>query len=175
MFLSISVIGNVIVSIFISFLPLTPQIGSYKKKNVGIMLLAPTVRGLRIAILASSAFGVLMFFAAFFRGDLLCGIFARDAAVVAAGTDYLRAYAIDCLLTCFLFCFIGYFNGLGETGFVMLQGIAAAFLIRIPVAWWMSRVSGRLFYIGLGVPLSTVAQILACFGYLAWLKKRERG
>ena len=115
-----------------------------------------------------------MFFIAFFRGDLLCGIFARDAAVVDAGADYLRAYAIDCLLTCFLFCFIGYFNGRGKTGFVMLQGIAAAFLIRIPVAWWMSRATGRLFYIGLGVPLSTAAQILACFLYLAWLRKRER-
>ena len=162
---------------FIMLLPLAfmQSMSAYVAQNHGAGENERALRGLRIAILASSAFGVLMFFAAFFRGDLLCGIFARDAAVVAAGTDYLRAYAIDCLLTCFLFCFIGYFNGLGETGFVMLQGIAAAFLIRIPVAWWMSRASGRLFYIGLGVPLSTVAQILACFGYLAWLKKRERG
>lgn len=150
------------------------SMSAYVAQNHGAGEKQRALRGLRIAILASSAFGLGMFFLAFLRGDLLCGIFARDAAVVAAGTDYLRAYAIDCLLTCFLFCFIGYFNGLGETGFVMLQGIAAAFLIRIPVAWWMSRTSGRLFYIGLGVPLSTVAQILACFGYLAWLKKRER-
>ena len=115
-----------------------------------------------------------MFFAAFFHGDLLCGIFARDEDVIAAGYDYLRAYGIDCLLTCFLFCFIGFFNGLGETGFVMAQGIAAAFLIRIPVAWWMSRTTGRLFFIGLGVPCATVAQILACFVFYAHIKKREK-
>ena len=135
---------------FIMLLPLAfmQSMSAYVAQNHGAGENQRALRGLRIAILASSAFGVLMFFAAFFRGDLLCGIFARDAAVVAAGT---------------------------ETGFVMLQGIAAAFLIRIPVAWWMSRTSGRLFFIGLGVPLSTVAQILACFGYLAWLKKRERG
>ena len=104
---------------------------------------------------------------------LLCGIFARDKDVIAAGFDYLRAYGIDCLLTCFLFCFIGFFNGLGETGFVMVQGIAAAFLIRIPVAWWMSRATGRLFYIGLGVPCATVVQITACFVFYAHIRKKE--
>ena len=36
------------------------------------------------------------------------------------------------------FCFIGFFNGLGCTAFVMAQGIGAAFLIRIPVAYLMS-------------------------------------
>ena len=161
---------------FIMLLPMAfmQSMSAYVAQNHGAGESGRALRGLRIAILASSAFGVAMFFIAFFRGDLLCGIFARDAAVVDAGADYLRAYAIDCLLTCFLFCFIGYFNGRGKTGFVMLQGIAAAFLIRIPVAWWMSRATGRLFYIGLGVPLSTAAQILACFLYLAWLRKRER-
>ena len=47
----------------------------------------------------------------------------------------------------------------------MLQGIAAAFLIRIPVAYLMCRMTGRLFYIGLGIPCSTVFQIILCFIY----------
>ncbi len=131
-------------------------------------------RGLRIAILVSTTFGAVMFWAAFFHGDLLCAVFARDAEVIAAGFNYLRAYGIDCLLTCFLFCFIGFFNGLGETGFVMIQGIAAAFLIRIPVAWWMSRTVGRLFYIGLGVPCATVAQIVACFVFYTTIRRKGR-
>ena len=114
-----------------------------------------------------------MFWCAYFHGDLLCGIFSNDAEVVAAGWDYLRAYAIDCLFTCFLFCFIGFYNGLGHTGFVMAQGIGAAFLIRIPVAWYMSRATGRLFYIGLSVPCSTVAQIAACFLFFAAIRKKE--
>ena len=47
----------------------------------------------------------------------------------------------------------------------MLQGIAAAFLIRIPVAYFMCKTTGRLFYIGLGIPCSTVFQIILCFLY----------
>ena len=147
---------------------------AYVAQNHGAGKNERAEQGLRIAILVSTAFGALMFYAAFFHGDWLCGIFARDADVIEAGYDYLRAYGIDCLLTCFLFCFIGFFNGLGETGFVMAQGIAAAFLIRIPVAWWMSRATGRLFFIGLSVPCSTVAQILACFVFYAHIRKKER-
>ena len=85
----------------------------------------------------------------------------------------MKAYGIDCLLTCFLFCFIGFYNGLGRTGFVMLQGIAAAFLIRIPVAYLMCQTTGRLFYIGLGIPCSTVFQILLCFAYFSRVRKRR--
>ena len=98
---------------------------------------------------------------------------AQDVSGVAAGFDYLKAYGIDCLLTCFLFCFIGFYNGLGRTGFVMLQGIAAAFLIRIPVAYLMCKTTGRLFYIGLGIPCSTVFQILLCFAYFSRVRKRR--
>ena len=53
----------------------------------------------------------------------------------------------------------------------MLQGIAAAFLIRIPVAYIMCQMTGRLFYIGLGIPCSTVFQILACFLYFRKVRR----
>ena len=161
---------------FIMLIPLAfmQAMSAYVAQNHGAGENARAERGLRIAVLVSTAFGAGMFWAAFFHGDLLCGIFARDADVIAAGFDYLRAYGIDCLLTCFLFCFIGFFNGLGETGFVMVQGLAAAFLVRIPVAWWMSRATGRLFFIGLGVPCATLVQILACFLFYAHIRKKEK-
>ena len=145
---------------------------AYVAQNHGAGKNERAEQGLKIAILVSTVFGLVMFYLSFFHGDLLCSIFARDNDVIEAGYDYLKAYGIDCLLTCFLFCFIGFFNGLGETKFVMVQGIAAAFLIRIPVAWWMSRATGRLFYIGLGIPCATVVQILACFLFYHRVKKR---
>ena len=65
--------------------------------------------------LSSLAAGVLIATFPFFHGSALAAVFARDAAVISAAADYLRAYAIDCLLTSFLFCFMGYFNGCGKT------------------------------------------------------------
>ena len=117
-----------------------------------------------------------MGWAAFFHGDVLAGLFAEDGAVIAAAWEYLKAYAIDCLLTSFLFCFIGYFNGCGRTVFVMVQGFVGALGVRLPVAFLMSRVSpGSLFHLGLSTPASTVVQILLCAGVFFYFgKKREK-
>ena len=130
------------------------------------------VQGLWSAISVSTMFGVLMFFVTFFHGDALSTMFANDANVIRASAEYLKAYAIDCLLTCFLFCFIGFFNGMEYTRFVMVQGIAGAFLMRIPVAFIMSRQTPvSLFHVGLATPCSTFLQIMMCFVcFTVWRK-----
>ena len=103
-------------------------------------------------------------------------MFAEDGAVIAAAWEYLKAYAIDCLLTSFLFCFIGYFNGCGRTLFIMVQGFVGALGVRLPVAFLMSHVSpGSLFHLGLSTPTSTMVQILLCLGvFLYFGRKRKK-
>lgn len=119
--------------------------------------------------------GVVLAWLSFFHGDLLAGLFAREAMVVGAAADYLRAYAIDTLLTSIMFCFIGYFNGRGSTSFVMTQGIVGAFLVRIPVSLLMSRVEPvSLFRVGLATPCSTLVQIVLFLGYYALTAARDR-
>lgn len=82
--------------------------------------------------------------------------------------------AVD-MLVAVLFCMIGYFNGREQTLFVMLQGIAGAFGVRIPVSYLMSRIEPvSLFGVGMATPCSSVVQILLCVGYLIMLKKRSR-
>ena len=121
------------------------------------------VKALKYAVAVSCAFGFTMGLISFFNGKMLAGIFASDTAVIAAAAEYLKAYSIDCLLTCFLFCFIGFFNGMEMTRFVMIQGVAGAFLVRVPVSYIMSKVfAGSLFAIGLATPCSSVLQILLC-------------
>lgn len=119
--------------------------------------------------------GCILFNLGFFHGELLSAVFAKDAAVIAASADYLKAYAIDCLFTAFLFCFIGYFNGCGQTFFVMLQGIVGAFCVRIPVAFLISKVPGvTLFQLGLATPCSTIVQIVLCILYFFLNKEGNR-
>ena len=133
------------------------------------------IRGLWSAIAVSTCFGVLMFFVTFFHGDALSAIFANDIEIIQASAEYLKAYAIDCLLTCFLFCFIGFFNGMESTRFVMVQGIAGAFFVRIPVAFFMSRQTPvSLFHVGLATPCSTLLQITLCFIWFMSIVKQER-
>lgn len=132
------------------------------------------VKALKYAIGVSLIFAVTMFYISFFHGDLLSWIFAKDAEVIAASAQYLKAYAIDCLLTCFLFCFIGFFNGMELTTFVMTQGIIGAFLVRVPVSFIMSRIEPvSLFRIGLATPCSTILQILLCIGCMVYIKRKN--
>ncbi len=116
-----------------------------------------------------------MVWLAFFHGDALSLLFAKDAAVAAASHSYLKAYAIDCMLTPFLFCFMGYYNGCEKTLFVMLQGIIGAFGVRIPIAYLVSRIPGAtLFQIGLGPPASSTVQIVLCLAMFLYLERRQR-
>ncbi len=115
--------------------------------------------GIRTALLAGAVMGSL----AFFAGDLLASLFSGDSQVIACAHDYLKAYAIDCLLTAVLFCFVGYFNGFGKTIFVMVQGVIGAFFVRIPAVFLIQRLEGTtLFHIGLATPLSSLVQIALC-------------
>lgn len=142
---------------------------AFVAQNIGAGQYRRAKKALAYAIAVSTMLAVVMFAVTFWRGDLLSSVFANDTQVIAASADYLKAYAIDCLLTCFLFCFIGFFNGLGMTRFVMIQGIIGAFLVRIPVAFLMSRQTPvSMFHIGLATPCSTILQVALC---LIWFRR----
>ncbi len=145
---------------------------AFVAQNIGAGKYRRARKALVYAITVSTALAVVMFAVTFWRGDLLSGIFANDPDVIYASADYLKAYAIDCLLTCFLFCFIGFFNGVGMTRFVMIQGIIGAFLIRIPVAFFMSRqIPVSMFHVGLATPCSTMIQVILC---LIWFRRSNK-
>ncbi len=142
-------------------------------QNYGAGKYDRALKTLQIAVGLSFLAGFVMFLLTFFHGDLLAGIFSGDAEVIQAAAEYLKAYAIDCLLTAFLFCFVGFYNGIGKTGFVMAQGICGAFLVRVPLSFLFSKIKPvSLFRIGTATPCSTIVQILLCFIVLVSVKKK---
>ncbi len=162
---------------FIMLVPsaFSQSVTTFVAQNVGAGRLDRGRKCLGQGILASLCFGVVIGYLSFFHGSVLAGLFNGDPAIVSAAADYLRAYAIDVLMTSFLFPFIGYFNGRGSTGFVMVQGLVGAFCIRIPVSFFMSRLLPvSLFRVGLATPCSSLAQILLCGGYFLWLRSKDK-
>lgn len=162
---------------FIMLIPLAfmQSMSAFVAQNHGAGLTDRARTALRSGIAVSTVFGIAMFFITFFCGDKLAGIFCPMESTVRDAWDYLKAYAIDCLQTCFLFCFIGYFNGIEKTKFVMLQGLCGAFLVRIPVAFIMQHFGGgSLFLIGLAIPCSTLLQIAMCFAVYIRTVRAER-
>ena len=150
------------------------SMSAFVAQNIGAGKPERARRALWCGIVSSLAVGAVMGAFTFFRGDLLAGIFADDTEIILAAADYLKAYAVDCLFTAFLFCFVGYFNGCGSTTFVMLQGVIGAFGVRLPVSWIMSRQADvTLFKIGLATPASTVVQIILCGIYFIILRRKQ--
>lgn len=148
------------------------SMAAFVAQNMGAKKPDRAFRVLRCGIVLSLVCGVVLAWMSFFHGDILTGIFSKDSQVVAAGWEYLKACAIDCLLVSFMFCLIGFFNGMGMTKFTMIQGIVGAFCVRIPFSYVMSKqVPVSLFAIGLATPASSVLQILLCAGCMIWLRK----
>jgi len=153
------------------------SMAAFAAQNYGAGRMDRAVRSLWYAIGMSFIIGVFMFYVAFFHGDLLSSIFTTDPAVIPQAFDYLRAYAIDCMMTPVFFCFIGFYNGLGMTRFVMAQGIISAFCVRVPVSFFMSRLQPTsLFKIGLATPCSSALQIVMCLVcYIIVMKRYKAG
>lgn len=77
-------------------------------------------------------------------------------------------------LTAIFFCYTGFYNGIGRTRFVMIQGIIGAFGVRVPVSYFMSiQPEPSLFHIGLATPMSSLLQLILCLGFMHYLVKRD--
>ncbi len=149
------------------------SISAFVAQNYGAGKLDRALQALRCAVCMSFVIGVLMFVLSYFHGQFFARVFSSDAEVVEAAGDYLRAYGIDCLFTSVFFCFTGFFNGIGQTRFVMLQGIVGSLLVRVPVSWIMSRGEGAtLFHIGLATPCSSLLQLLLCLAFFFGIVKK---
>ena len=129
---------------------------------------------LAAAALYHAGAGGAVFAGHVWRGGLAGGGAVRLPCRCVRRSRLPAAYAIDTLLTSIMFCFVGYFNGCGKTAFVMIQGVVAAFLVRIPVSFLMSRLTPvSLFRVRLATPSSTAVQILLFLGYFLLAKKKK--
>lgn len=148
------------------------SMSAFVAHNVGALKYDRAKKALWYGIASSLVVGIVVGYFSFFHGDILAGIFAKDAIIIAPAVEYLKAYAIDCVFTAFLFCFIGYFNGCGNTTFVMIQGIIGGIFVRLPVSWAMSKmIPVSLFRIGLATPISTALQIVLCVGFFVFTQR----
>lgn len=140
---------------------------TFVAQNFGAGMISRARTVLRLAIVISFCCSCVIGCLSFIGGMQLSSIFSPDLQICKASSDYLRAYAIDCLLTSFLFCYIGFLNGCGRTGFVLLQGVIGAFALRVPLSVLFSMIEpGSLFTIALATPCTTVIQNIICHFYL---------
>lgn len=163
--------------VFLALVPISFMyaLSAFVAQNVGAKQEQRAIKGMRAGMIASFGFGLVMGLLTFFEGSFLASFFVdNDPLVIASTQSYLRGVAGEYLVLPFIFCFLGYFNGIGKTKFVLIEGLLSSFLVRIPLCFLFSRLPGaELFTIGLSVPISSVASLLMCAGYYVFVRKKR--
>ena len=150
-------------------------LSAFSAQNVGAGRRERARAAMFVSMIMTCSAGLLVFLASFWHGELLASLFSNNPDDCAAAGDYLRSYSIDCVMVGVNFSIMGYLNGNGKTGFVALQGILSAFLVRIPFSYFMSKIEGvTLFQIGFATPMATVFAIVLSVSYLAHFERKMK-
>ncbi|MCD8052525.1 MAG: MATE family efflux transporter [Lachnospiraceae bacterium] len=154
-----------------SFVMLVPSsimqsMASFVAQNVGAGKEARSRSAMKCGMGLGAAIGVVIFYVVFFHGNVLASLFTSDTLVVEKAFEFLRGFAPEAVVTSILFSYMGYFNGHGCSFFVMIQGLAQSFLVRLPMSYIMSiQPDASLTGIGLAAPTATVFGIVVCTVY----------
>lgn len=167
-----------IVEKIISFLFLVPSsmlstVSALGAQNIGANKHDRATRTLRYAITIAAGFGLCVAVAIQWVAEPVVGLFTADAAVIAAGGQYIRGYIWDCLFAGIHFCFSGYFCAYGRAELSFLHNIIAIVLVRVPgVALTSTLFPDTLFPMGLATAFGSILSILICVGAYAWLRRQ---
>ena len=138
-------------------------VSAFTAQNIGAGKSERAEKTLWVSIMSATVIGGLLSYLSFFHGDMLSRLFIEDGMVVDASSEFLKATAIECFLLSIAYCFDGYFNGRGYTKLVMIRGMAASLLVRIPYAYFASmKAEFSLFNIGLSTSFAALFILLFC-------------
>lgn len=160
---------------FVMLIPgsLMQSMSSFVSQNVGAGKEKRAFRAMLTGIGIGAVVGVFVFIGVVFYGDVLAGIFTNDAAVVQEAFNYLRGFALEAIVTAILFSFMGYYNGHARTFWVMIQGLAQTFIVRLPMAYIMTmQPDASLFKIALSAPSATIFGIVLNVAYYFHYRKQ---
>ncbi|MGN1179710.1 MAG: MATE family efflux transporter [Suilimivivens sp.] len=163
-----------------SFIMLIPSsimqsMASFVAQNVGAGKEDRAGNAMKCGMAIGSIIGIFIFYTAFFHGDMLASAFTGDEMVIQKAFEYLKGFALEAIVTSIMFSYMGYFNGHSCSLFVMVQGLAQSFLVRLPMSYLMSiRPDASLTGIGLAAPTATCFGILLCTVYYLYKQKEYR-
>lgn len=169
-----------IVEKLISFMFLVPSaflsaISTFTAQNMGAGKAKRAKEALRCGLMITISWGILCFAYNQLWPHTLVGMFSRVDEVIAAGSDYLKSYSLDCVFAAVHFCFSGYFCGNGKSILSFIHNIISIIMIRVPGAYLASVLFPETLYpMGLAAPLGSLLSALICVGFFVYYEKKDR-
>lgn len=155
-------------------LTLSGALAAFCGQNIGAGKLERVKKGVRFSMRINLLFGFLIYGAVFLFGEEMIKAFTTDAAVIAIGKEYLLIVCGFFIVHGALNIFNGALRGAGDTLFPMVTSLVCLWLIRIPLAYWLSSIWGRegiWWAIGISISIGMVATYLYYHSEI-WKKQR---
>ena len=113
-------------------------LASFTGQNLGAYQEKRARQGLITTLFFSLSYCVLISVVIILFGSSIMKLFTPDAGVIKIGQDYLLIVSSFYLLFAIQFTVMGFLRGAGATLIPMINTFAALYLIRIPVAYFLS-------------------------------------
>lgn len=113
-------------------------LSTFVGQNIGANKYERVRTGLISAIKMSGIVTIITTLIIIFGGHLLMGLFTKDEAVIRTGDQYLTIVSASYLLFTMMFIYNGLLRGAGDTLLPMFFSLLSLWIIRIPVAWFLS-------------------------------------
>lgn len=168
-----------IVEKIMSFMFLVPSsmlsaVSALAAQNIGAKKYDRAYSTLRYAIMISSGFGLVMAVVIQFTAASVVALFTSNAVVAILGAQYLKGYIWDSFLGGIQFCFSGYFCALGKSELSFMHNLAAIILVRIPGAYFMSKLfPDNLYPMGLATACGSLLSVAICIIMFIILKQKN--
>jgi putative MATE family efflux protein len=124
-------------------------------------------RAIRAALVVHAAIMFCFAFAFMFYRVEIIGLFSTDPEIIRIGSEYLWYLSWSVLLWAFYFVFLRSLQGAGDFLVPMAISLGTAFLVTLPLAWYLARYTD-LAETGLWIA-QLVSSILLTVGTGSWL------
>lgn len=155
-------------------LTLSGALAAFCGQNIGAGKWERVKKGVRFSMEINILFGIFTYLAVFLFGEEMMMAFTTDTAVIAIGKEYLLIVCGFFIIHGALNIFNGALRGAGDTLFPMITSIVCLWLIRIPLAYWLSGLWGRNgIWWAIGISISIGMAITYIYYRLGiWKKQR---
>lgn len=158
-----------------AILTLSGALAAFCGQNIGAGRLDRVKKGVQFTMYTNIALGLLTFAAVYLFGNEMMRIFTKDIDVVAIGKEYLLIIGGFFIVHGALNVYNGALRGAGDTLFPMITSLVCLWLIRIPLAYYLSswlRRNGIWWAIGISITIGLIVTFV--YYKMGFWKRRRR-
>ena len=120
----------------------------------------------------SICWGVIVAICIQFIAPDVVGLFIKNTRTIQLGTQYIKAYVLDCIFAGIHFCLSGYFCAYGLSIVSFIHNFISIVCVRIPIAYFAStHFTNSLYPMGLASPIGSLLSVCICVSVFYWLDK----